>query len=318
MIDKNFTTFERQVEILKQRNMIFGSEETAIRYLIRYGYYNIVNGYKDPFVYIENGKEYYKNGTTFEHLFDLYYLDRNIRSVIMNSMLEVEDNLRTALGHTLAESFTADQTKYLNRTNFRLGNWRAKDNEYQLDGLMRKFNNILSDNSQPFKHYREDYHNIPPWVLLKGASFGNIVNFIKLQKGPQKDRIISLIYGIPATLVRDQEIRELFMDTIFMCHDYRNCAAHGGRIYNHSTKASFRYNVLLHKKHSIKEADYRSGIWRTEIPALCASLYYLDNLRPVITLRSGIAYYYNEYLKKYPEDKNYLDRYLKMPAHEEY
>lgn len=99
-------------------------------------------------------------------------------------MLDIEDTLRTAVAHTLGETYTANQSLYLKPSNFRLGRKR-KNGKYQLEELLSKFEKILEDNVQPMKHYRETYKNIPPWILLKGASFGNLVNFVKLQKDPQ-------------------------------------------------------------------------------------------------------------------------------------
>ena len=116
--DKNFTTFEQQINILKKRNLKFINEENAYHLLKRFGYYNIINGYKDPYITKqENGEEFYQDGVTFEQIFSLYQLDRNLRHAVINSMLEIEDNLRNVVAHIIAESFTAEEIKYLDRTN---------------------------------------------------------------------------------------------------------------------------------------------------------------------------------------------------------
>lgn len=44
---KEFKTIDQQVEILKRRGLLFENEVGAKNKLIRYGYYEIVNGYKD-------------------------------------------------------------------------------------------------------------------------------------------------------------------------------------------------------------------------------------------------------------------------------
>lgn len=41
-MDKGFTTFERQIEILKERGLIIENDEAAMDALKRYGYYNII------------------------------------------------------------------------------------------------------------------------------------------------------------------------------------------------------------------------------------------------------------------------------------
>lgn len=312
MKDKNFTTFEQQIEILKKRNLKFGSEETALKALQRFGYYNIINGYKDPYIETVDGNERYKDGVTFEQIYSLYKFDREIRNKLLDAMLEIEDNLKTAVAHTIAEAFTADQSLYMDRRNYRLGKMRD-NNLYQLDEILYKFNKIANDDVQPIKHYRETYHNIPPWILLKGASFGNVVNFIKLQKSQQKDRIISLVYDIPLGFVQSHgDIKDFFMDTLFVCLDYRNRAAHGGRVYNFETKSTFRYTPSLHSNVNISEADYRTGQGKTGLPILANAIKYFGDKNPFITLCSGLEFFMNEHCEVFPDDKEYLSKYIKI------
>ena len=309
MLDKDFTTFERQIEILKSRNLQFVDEETAFKNLRRFGYYSIINGYKDPYVEMIGDREQYKDGVTFEQIFSLYTLDRNLRNGVMESMLEVEDNLRTAVAHTIAESFTAEESAYLKKENYRSGSKRGA--QFRRDSILAKFNKILLDDSQPVKHYRETYGNVPPWILLKKASFGNLVNFTKLLKGPQTDRVISLFYGIPLQVVASATgLKDLFMDRLFVCLDYRNMAAHGGRIYNYRSNATFRYSTILHAQNGISQADYRVGKGVTGLPALMQALALADNKNPALLLRFTQDYHVKEHLKIYPQDSEYLAKTL--------
>lgn len=309
--DKGFTTFEQQIKILKGRNLKFVSEETALIALRREGYYSIINGYKDPYVEIVDEKEMYREGVTFEQIYSLYSMDRQIRGRLMDAMLEFESNLRTAVAHTIGEAFTADQTKYLNRSNYKLG--KKRNDVYQLDDILNKFNKILCDDVQPMKHYRETYGNIPPWILLKGASFGNLVNFVKLLKSEQKDRVISLIYDIPVSFVQtNTDIKNLFMDTLFVCLDYRNRAAHGGRIYNFTSASKFRYNPLLHNTLKITPADYRVGKGHSGLLPLLSALSNMDNKNPSIALVVAFNMFLEEHCDIYPEDRPYLEQYLKF------
>lgn len=122
--DKEFTTFEQQIKILKNRKLTFCNVEMANHLLRRFGYYNIINGYKEPFIDIIDGEEVYKKGVSFEQIFSLYCMDRKLRTHVMASMLEVEDTLRTAVAHTIGEAFTAEEAKYLKKENYRSGKKR--------------------------------------------------------------------------------------------------------------------------------------------------------------------------------------------------
>lgn len=309
MENKEFTTFEEQIKILKIRELKFGSEETAINALKRYGYYSVINGYKDPYVEIVDGEEQYKDGVTFEQLFSLYSLDRDIRNTIMKTMLEVEDNLKSATAHVIAEDFTSNTNVYLARENYRPG--RKRKDKYQIDELLNKFNKILTDSTDPVKYYQENYNNVPPWILFKQASFGNMVNFIKLQRGPQKNKIISLLYNIPVEIIEQySDLKDFFMDTLFVCLDYRNRAAHGGRMYNFKSKPTFRYQKFFHPSLNITPEDYRKGSGRTGIPILLKALNLWDNEHLSIISTTGIEFYCKEHCKNYQSDMEFLMDFL--------
>lgn len=310
--DKNFTDFPQQIKILKQRNLNFINEEFAYVSLRRFGYYNIINGYKDPYIEKnEKGEEFYKKGTTFEQIFSLYQLDRNLRHAVINSMLEIEDNLRNAIAHIIAESFTAEEAQYLNRTNYRSGK-KNLEGKTQLDSIINRFNKILQDQTlEPIKHYKETYKNIPPWVLLKGASFGNLSNFSKLLRSAQKNKVISLLYDMREEIIAaDELIKNLFSDTIFVCLDYRNRAAHGGRIYNYQTPATFRNSPLLNIPKNNIPFHTQHGI--TGLPILVEALQFFDNKNPRNYLIENIELFVNEHLKMYPQDTEYLMQYLNI------
>ncbi len=302
MQDKNFTTFERQIEILKSRELKFSNEETALNTLRRYGYYNIINGYKDHYIYKNNDVELYRSGVTFEQIYSLYRLDFKLRSQLMSAMLEFEDNLRTALAHTLAEAFTAEHIKYLEKSHYRTG--KSREGVFKRDEILNKFQKIINDDSQPVKHYRETYSNVPPWILLKGASLGNIVNFTKLLKSKQKNRVVSLMYDIPLSLVSN-ELKNLFMDTLFVCLDYRNKAAHGGRIYNYIPKATFRHTSILEENQHKKNKTINATL-----PILIKALALLDNKNPAVILEGSIDFFIAKHCELYSQDKEYLCKFL--------
>ena len=62
----------------------------------------------------------------------------------------------------------------------------------------------------------------------------------------------------------------------------------------------------------ISEADYRNGKGITGLPVLCAALSMFEDRNIVIRLKAAIKYYYDDYLEKYPSNKEYLDKYLCM------
>jgi len=86
---KPFSDINRQLSILKSRNLTISNDYFARNSLMRYGYYEIVNGYKTFLLDHSSDTEQYKDGTTFKELIDLYDLDKSIRSAVMLAALEV-------------------------------------------------------------------------------------------------------------------------------------------------------------------------------------------------------------------------------------
>ena len=76
-----YTTEFEQLEKLQRQGLKVENIERACSYLQIYGYYNIVNSYKEPFIIVEeNGSKKYTEGTSFEQLFSLYQLDHALRN----------------------------------------------------------------------------------------------------------------------------------------------------------------------------------------------------------------------------------------------
>lgn len=305
MGEKPFSTFDEQIEILESRGLLFGDVENAKNKLIHYSYYEIINGYKDFLLDPSSPDEdKFLPNSTFERLYSLYEMDKSISSSVMESTKEIELTLRTAVAHVIAESFGEKTSDYLNRNNYQAGPKNYSDSGYKIDQILKKLANIANDDVQPMKHYREQHGNVPPWIVLKGTTFGNLTNLYKLQKEPQKNRIISLVFGIPEELI-SLEIKTMFIDIIFLCLSFRNRAAHGGRMYNyHAKTAQIKYSELFHKRMKISKAEYhRQNKGRSDLYTLFSAFTWFDNVIPRAMLEFDINYYVNRHCSKHPTDR---------------
>lgn len=74
----NYTTTDQQIQKLKSQLLIFENENLAKQILQTYGYYNIINGYRDPYIIREYGTKKYSSDVTFEQIFALFSLDHEI------------------------------------------------------------------------------------------------------------------------------------------------------------------------------------------------------------------------------------------------
>ena len=310
---KEFTNINEQIELLEERNLAFSDKEQAKKALSYYGYYEVVNGYKDTLLESYDPDKF-KNGATFDQLYALFQLDKNLQFSVFEVMLELEKHLKTALGYALSEKYGVDENIYLSRTNFDSGK-QLKSNYFEIDKSLKVMKKLCKNTLEPYKHYRETHCHIPPWILFKQATFGNIYHFYKLQKSEIKNHVIHMMTGLPLEIIEyeaeqtNQPLRFLFSDTIKLAYKFRNRSAHGGRIYNYRPdNADIRYNQYLHKRMGIDEASYRFGFGRNDLFTLMSALSFLEDQNIFFMLCLNADHYLRKYLKLYPDERNQMLR----------
>ena len=108
-----FTTSCDQLDLLQKKQLVINDKKLSYDHLETYGYYNIINSYKDPYIHIENGEKIYNKDISFEQIFSLFTLDHNLRNAIMAAMLDLEEHLRAVTAEVIAASFGTDHHSYL-------------------------------------------------------------------------------------------------------------------------------------------------------------------------------------------------------------
>ena len=311
-IDKPFKTIDQQISILQSRNLLFHNKETAAKNLERYGYYEIINGYKDNFMIDpSDDKKGFKDNVSFDHIYQLFNVDQQLRAGTIEALEYFEANLRQVVAYTVSKNISCDQNIYINRRNYSHGRRFRHPNEYQypVDKLMHTLRKITERNDQPFKHYRNDNGNVPPWIVVKRLSLGNLIWWTKLLKNTEKAEVISKMCGLPIEIVQNnEELREIFGDFLSLLLDYRNTAAHGGRIYNHySEKHKLPYRGSLYSRYfKVTQEEYSLGKGQSRLGVLLKGLNLFENKEAYITLLVNIELALKDYLKLYPQDKQYL------------
>jgi Abortive infection bacteriophage resistance protein len=253
MKDKSFKSISEQLKILSDKNLSFINEADAAQKLSNFGYYEIINGYRQPFM--KDGL--YKEGTTFDDVFALYYFDSKLRPTVMSALEYAEAFLKQKLALTLGEKYGDKFENYMSTEVFMKGEKLKCPNPskgmlYSRDLFLYKMSDIRYGRSDQFKidpynHYRRCYENVPPWILVKGMSFGNLRTAIRLLKPEDKRLFIQRVYDTDVYEEHTEtDIHRLFFETIKIIRKYRNRVAHGGRIYNYFPDVGFTYINILH------------------------------------------------------------------------
>lgn len=285
---KPFKTIEEQIEILRERELNIEPDDVdnIKRLLLKYGYYNIINGYKDLFL-IENA-DLFKENICFYDIYNLFSFDKSLRYFTLSATAEIEMTLRTAMSFVIAQKFGIYERDYLDPTHYKSGDYNQNTRQTDLEFILNKLTNATYRDSEPYKHYRDTHGHIPPWILLNALSFGNLHKFYKLQKSKTKDKILDII-------LKDNpnKNKTLFNDLVYIVYKFRNQAAHLGRLYNYNLKnlqrgSSVAYNESFHSNIGINSVLYRQDYGKNDYFTFLHSIKFIDEKYFEIVLRPGL------------------------------
>lgn len=300
MTDIPFSSIDDQIKKLLSQNLIIDDIDYAKFKLELFGYSNLIKSYREPYVIKTETSIQYRSGVTFEQINSLYMLDKNLRNSVMSAMQDLEEHIKETAASVVAAAFGTNEENYLNYKNYR--NKKKRKKRFTLPGILDTLKKTLDTDKNPISHYAEKYGNVPPWILFKSVYFSTIINFIDLFK---KDELVKLAHKLYSDDLdmSDDELCTLMIDTLFICLDYRNTAAHGGRIYNH------KCNYVLRR-----EKIFNSEI--ASVPSGFSQLLFLlslmDYQSPYLFLHHSLEIQINDHCSNFPQDTTYLGQILNM------
>lgn len=226
---KPATTYDEQLNKMKQRGCVIADEVWAKNILQQINYYRLTAyflPYKKP-------DETYAKGTTFNNMYRIYEFDRKLRYLLFTTIEEVEIMLRAQLSYYHAHKYGAlgyeDKEKFNNKHNHdRFINQIAEDIEH-------------NKNKPTVKHHREFYEGkFPVWVIIELFTMGQLSFFYSDMLRADKKAIAKNLYGTTDTN----------MESWLKClTELRNNCAHYSRLYDTvlistpATPKSFSYTL---------------------------------------------------------------------------
>ena len=296
-----YTTPEDQIQKLKSQNLIIEDEDRAIAALYTYGYSNLIKSYREPYIIRSENATIYRSGVTFDQIYSLYILDKNLRNAVIASLLDLEEHIKEQASDVIANSFGTHPEEYLSYKNYR--NKRKRKKQFTLASILTTMRNTLSTDKDPIRHYNEEHGTVPPWILFKSIYFSTIINYIDQFKLKEQLQMAQKLYNIPALSTKNSNAVKLMMDTLYLASDYRNLAAHGGRIYNYTSKNRLRVN---------EDLDNSENFSNTGFSQLLLSLDLLHYNLPATYLRNTLDDQLNRHCHQYPQDVTYLGQILNI------
>ncbi|WP_438297384.1 Abi family protein [Sporosarcina sp. FA15] len=300
-MEKPFKAIEEQIEILRGRNLIIDDFGFAKKMLSRETYYNLINGYKDIFLCPNSKEEKFQDEIHFEHIVNLYLFDKSLRIHILSTLQEIENIYNANIAYLYSEKYGHLESDYLNPNNFKSCYFNKINKLYQRDIMLQEFKTICKRDSDPIKYYRTKYQNVPPWILVKGMSFGNLCNLHQLSKSDIKIEMISRVYQIDASEITEHT-KEFFRKSMDIFRRFRNWAAHGSRIFNHQTREELPFSKELYNQFDITKDMFVKGIGKNDFYTLSIAIakFYSTDKERLISYISTLNQMFDEYKKTDP------------------
>ncbi|WP_347174701.1 Abi family protein [Polaribacter uvawellassae] len=216
-MSKKVSTIEEQINLLKKRGMIFDcGEEKAKEILLDIGYYRL-GFYWFPF---EMDKDHnFQKDTLFSNIINLYYLDVDLRNILLKYLKRIEVNFRTKIIYYISNKHNDDPIWYSNPKI--MASWFIKSLDTKL-----YTNKFKEDNKQIKLHhvkYRNDIY-APTWKTFEFLTFGAIVTIFRALKNDELKKEISKIYGLNNL--------KTFINFIHTIKFIRNICAHAGVLFD--------------------------------------------------------------------------------------
>ena len=260
-------TFDEQIDLLKSRGLIIGDEDKAKFILNNINYYR----FSAYLIHFKKEDETYKENITFEHIYNLYLFDKELRNILIDMLESIEIYFRTYIAYTLA--IKHGSTGYLNKQCFK--------KEKYFESFIKKLEDEKNNHKNKLfiKHHNEKYNGILPiWVAVEIMSFGTLSKLYSNMLPQDTAYIKRELCKVNPILVNSW---------LHSLTHLRNVCAHYGRIYNTyfppiKVKKSDRNNVINDRQVftyilAIKHLIADKNIWNDYFIKLQALFYKYDN-----------------------------------------
>lgn len=237
---KPFRTHNQMLKILRSRGMEISDGGKAKRILERENYYCIINGYKTLFIDSSYKKEFFKKGTTFDEIFALFSLDRDLKRMLLPELLKVEGFVKSTIAYNFHQKYP-DKNSYLAFENYTSKSDKTKD----ILSIIATLSNCISkQRNNAVTYYIENYQHCPLWVLVNFMSFGSISKLYRVLDDNIRLNIAKEITKhYKKYYANNRQISPEMLDECLGAFVmFRNTCAHDERLYNY--KARFKDGAL--------------------------------------------------------------------------
>ena len=233
---KEYKNSDELLKYIISKGISVNNEEDALNKIKTYSYYSIINTYNDVF---KNTNNEYEKNVSFDEVYALFEFDKNLRSIFLKYSLEIEIILKSLLAETISSRYGVKE--YLIKENF-----DDTINETIVTESINVINEEINKQNgkhEAITHYIDKYGFVPPFVLIKILTLGELSKLYAMLK--QSDRqSISKNFKLS-----DKVLRQIIINMTMI----RNICAHNDRLFSFHSKfrISFKYIEKDYNENSV-------------------------------------------------------------------
>ena len=225
-------TYEKQVELLLSRGLIVTDRKRAERHLANISYYRL-SAYMLPYKKKENGIiiDAFKEGTTWDDIYDLYVFDRKLRLLVFDAIERLEVAIRTQIIYQLSHKYGShwqDNAHIFNpprEVTLRDGRTITIDVYREIQSHIKE--QLHSNRAEVFiQHYHNKYgtpENPPSWMSVEIMYFNHLSKICTGLKNRADINGIASYFALPP---------KTFCSWLHTMNYVRNICAHHSRLWN--------------------------------------------------------------------------------------
>ena len=215
---------DEQIHKFKERglNVSCYSEEKLKEILLDIGYYRL--GYYGFYFFNETENKYVQH-IKISDIINLYYLDIDLKYLLLRYINRIEINFRTKLIYRVSMKYQNNPAWYVDDGIIQI----ASVNKFKKEFYTEKF---IMDNLTIRKHH-EKYPNqnyAPCWKVFEYITFGSVITIFKNIKDESIKKEISNEYGVKKL--------DKFFQLLNAVRIMRNICAHSGVLFDYSMQKS--------------------------------------------------------------------------------
>lgn len=226
--DKEFLTYNKQMRKLRNDKKISCEGSDSKELLVKHGYFNLINGYKNPFIcsYDTNGNHIYLKGTSIEQILEVKRFDNRLRMFLLGYITQVEEEVRTLVAYKFDRCNQDGKISWYEISAYS----NTITSQEKMNLISNAYHELSISKLDYVNFYKKEHEKIPTWIMMKVIRFSTFIDLVSYSKEDVYKEICEL-YSMydPKT---NKPNKKLLIGSLNWMRKVRNSCAHNERIYN--------------------------------------------------------------------------------------